>query len=148
MADDVGYGKPPRQSRFKAGISGNPKGRPKRKPLPAADIIDHVLSTLAEYRERGQTKVVTRLELSLKALLTRAINGDTAAAESLLEVRSHAERTSSRFRRYAAPAPRSVAKAAYCTSCDIGERADDGKLGTPTSSLGCRRSHRTAQRET
>ena len=31
MADDdeVGYGKPPRESRWKSGQSGNPKGRPK-----------------------------------------------------------------------------------------------------------------------
>jgi hypothetical protein len=29
----VGYGKPPHQSRFKMGLSGNPKGRP-RRPEP------------------------------------------------------------------------------------------------------------------
>src|ERR1700722_3483085 len=26
---DVGYGKPPRRTRFRKGVSGNPKGRPK-----------------------------------------------------------------------------------------------------------------------
>jgi hypothetical protein len=30
---EIGYGKPPRNGRFKPGVSGNPKGRPKRGPL-------------------------------------------------------------------------------------------------------------------
>lgn len=29
----VGYGKPPKHSRFKAGQSGNPKGRPKKRVM-------------------------------------------------------------------------------------------------------------------
>ena len=32
---EIGYGKPPASGRFRAGVSGNPKGRPKRKPTPA-----------------------------------------------------------------------------------------------------------------
>ena len=30
--DKVGYGKPPKHSRFQPGRSGNPRGRPKKKP--------------------------------------------------------------------------------------------------------------------
>ena len=56
--------------------------------------------------------------------------------------------TSLWFRRYAAPAPRSVVRVTCRRSDDIGARADAGKLGTPTSSLGCRRFRRTAQRAT
>lgn len=29
---DVGYGKPPASSRFRKGVSGNPKGRPRKSP--------------------------------------------------------------------------------------------------------------------
>ena len=37
---EIGYGKPPRNKRFKAGVSGNPRGRPKRGPLVAEEIIE------------------------------------------------------------------------------------------------------------
>ena len=30
--DEVGYGKPPKATRFKKGKSGNPSGRPRRNP--------------------------------------------------------------------------------------------------------------------
>ena len=43
----VGHRKPPKHSRFKKGVSANPKGRRKRKPLLAAgDIVNNVLNAL------------------------------------------------------------------------------------------------------
>ena len=39
---EIGYGKPPASGRFRAGVSGNPKGRPKRKPSPLAERIKTV----------------------------------------------------------------------------------------------------------
>jgi len=45
--DDVGYGKPPKNTRFKAGVSGNPKGRPKRSPMALAEIVGKVLTPLS-----------------------------------------------------------------------------------------------------
>jgi hypothetical protein len=86
---DVGYGKPPRKSRFRSGVSGNPKGRPKRKPSALAGIIRDVLSAPVEYRERGRLKAGTRHELSLKVLVERAIKGDLGAADFILKVRAH-----------------------------------------------------------
>ena len=40
--DVVGYKSPPRAKRYPAGVSGNPKGRPKRKDkgLPCVRILD------------------------------------------------------------------------------------------------------------
>jgi hypothetical protein len=93
MADyHVGYGRPPAGGRFRPGVSGNPKGRPKRKPTPLAEIIKTRLNTPIEYRERGRTKVVTYRELSLKTLVDRAINGDLEAAELALTIRDRAGR--------------------------------------------------------
>ena len=39
---EVGYAKPPKHSRFKAGVSGNPRGRPKREASTIGEIIDRV----------------------------------------------------------------------------------------------------------
>lgn len=88
----VGYGKPPQNSRFKKGVSANPKGRPKRKPLAAGDIVNNVLNAPAEYRERGQTKKATRRELTIRNYLRLALKGDVKAAETLLRLRAHAQR--------------------------------------------------------
>src|SRR5271155_3037151 len=88
----VGYGKPPKKSRFKRGISGNPKGRPKRKSNPLAEIINNVLRASIEYRERGRIKTTTRHELNLKMLIEHAVKGDLGAAELVLKVRDHAQR--------------------------------------------------------
>jgi len=93
MSDDiVGYGKPPKASRFKPGISGNPKGRPKRQAPALAEIIGAALNAPVQYQERGRSKTTTRNELSLRLLVERAVKGDLKAAEFLLNVRSHAQR--------------------------------------------------------
>jgi Family of unknown function (DUF5681) len=88
----VGYGKPPESGRFRAGASGNPKGRPKRKQTPLAEIIKNALNAPIEFRERGRVKVATFRELSLKTLVDRAVSGDLGAAELAVKVLAHAER--------------------------------------------------------
>ena len=89
---EAGYRKPPLSGRFRPGVSGNPKGRPKRKPSPLAERIKTVLNAPVEYRERGRTKVATYLELTLKTVVDRAINGDLGAAEMALKIIARAER--------------------------------------------------------
>jgi hypothetical protein len=93
MVDDsVGYRKPPKHSQFKKGVSANPKGRPKRKPLAASETIDSVLNATAEYRERGRTKAATRRELTIRTHVNLALKGDVKSAETLLKLRAHAQR--------------------------------------------------------
>jgi hypothetical protein len=88
----VGYGKPPTASRFKAGTSGNPRGRPKRQSLSLADIVDRVLAARITYREQGRIKSATRDELCVKMLVDSAIKGDIASAEHILKMYAHAQR--------------------------------------------------------
>jgi hypothetical protein len=57
-----------------------------------ADRINDVMETPMKYRERGQTKVATRRELSLVMLVDQAAKGDISAAEAILNVRQRAER--------------------------------------------------------
>ena len=82
--DDVGYGKPPKHSRFKPGNNANPKGRPKREPSAIAEIIDNVLSALAEYHVRGRIKRARRRELTIKTHVKLALGGDLKSIETLL----------------------------------------------------------------
>lgn len=93
MADyEIGYGKPPRSRRFQQGVSGNPKGRPKKKSSPLAQTINKVLNAPIQYRVRGRTKVTSAQELSLKMLVDRAVSGDLEAAELVIKIRERAER--------------------------------------------------------
>jgi hypothetical protein len=93
MSDyEVGYGKPPKHSRFKKGASPNPEGRRKRKPLAAGAIINNAPNALAEYREQGRVKKATRLELTLRNYVKLALKGDVKAAGMLLRLRAHAQR--------------------------------------------------------
>ncbi|MBR1270312.1 hypothetical protein JQ629_22820 [Bradyrhizobium sp. AUGA SZCCT0222] len=88
---NVGYGKPPTHSRFKQGVSGNPKGRPKREPIDSAGTITGVLNAPIDYREDGKIKQVSRQELGTKLLVQRAMT-DVSAAAALLKARIKAGR--------------------------------------------------------
>jgi hypothetical protein len=57
MSDyDVGYGKPPKHSQFKKGVCPNPRGRGKRQDLNVGEIMNEVLNSKTEFRERGKLK--------------------------------------------------------------------------------------------
>jgi Family of unknown function (DUF5681) len=89
---DVGFAKPPKHTQFKPGTSGNPKGRPKRKPAAAlGEIANCVLNTSVEYREGDRRKKATRHELMLKGLVKQALRGSIAAAERLFKLRTHSQ---------------------------------------------------------
>jgi Family of unknown function (DUF5681) len=85
---------PPTHSRFKKGVSGNRKGRPKRKALVFGDIISKVQNTLTAYREGGRTKWASRLELALKKLVNSALKGDARSAEELFKLLAKASKNS------------------------------------------------------
>jgi Family of unknown function (DUF5681) len=88
---DVGRGRPPKYSRFKPGISGNPKGRPKRRVTALGEITNDVFTAFVGYRDDGRLRKATRHELSVRALVKHALNGEISAAEMLLKLRSKAQ---------------------------------------------------------
>ena len=86
----VGYGNPPRSTRFKKGVSGNPKGRPKNS-LNVATVFTKTLLEKVVINEHGQRKTVTKLEAALKQLTNRAASGDLRAVRQLVELARDAE---------------------------------------------------------
>jgi wobble nucleotide-excising tRNase len=56
--DDIGHGRPPKQSQFKTGVSGNPKGRPKRKPADVSEVIKDTLNAPIQIRNRNLCRVM------------------------------------------------------------------------------------------
>jgi hypothetical protein len=90
MADyEIGYGGPPRHSQFKKGVSANPRGRPRRFNPEIGDVVYSFLSAKAQYREKGQTKQTSRLELAIKHHINAALNGNVASTIMLLKMRAH-----------------------------------------------------------
>jgi hypothetical protein len=76
---DLGYGKPPKDSQFAAGRSGNPKGRPKGSANLAA-ALNRALKEKVEIVEHGRRKSITKLDAAVKAMVNRAVKGDAKAA--------------------------------------------------------------------
>jgi hypothetical protein len=83
-----------KSGRFKKGVSGNPKGRPKRKRkgLLVSHIVSKAQNTPTAYHEGGRTKWASRLELILKKLVNAALGGDPKSADDLFTLRTQAER--------------------------------------------------------
>lgn len=78
-----GYGKPPAATRFKKGMSGNPKGRPKNKHKSVP--YDAVLGQMVTIREDGRERRVTAAEAFLLQLTQRGLAGDSAASRDSLD---------------------------------------------------------------
>jgi hypothetical protein len=80
MADsyEVGYGKPPKDTQFKKGSSGNPKGRPKK-------VRDFDLELLRQSREtivinvNGRPRRISKHEAVSMQLVNKAASGDLPA---------------------------------------------------------------------
>jgi hypothetical protein len=89
-AKSVGYGTPPEATRFRRGVSGNPRGRP-RGSLNVATVFTKTLRERVVINENGQRKTVTKLEAVLKQMVNKAASGDIRAIRELLELARYAE---------------------------------------------------------
>jgi hypothetical protein len=87
-AKNVGYGAPPKHSQFKTGNREYLKRRKKTKP-DIADDITYFLTEIISYREGGKAKTGRRIDVQLLKIKTAALNGDLAAAETLIDMREN-----------------------------------------------------------
>jgi hypothetical protein len=81
-AEQVGYGRPKRSSRFQKGRSGNPRGRPRnrRREIP----YDHVLGQMVTVLEDGKERRITAAEAFIMQLTRKGLQGDSASARASL----------------------------------------------------------------
>jgi hypothetical protein len=98
----VGYGRPPTSSRFAAGTSGNPRGRPRRKETPQVASSQGELSMLhravleagaamVEVRRGDRRGKVSAHAAVVGGLIESAWQGNTRAADMFLRFHQEAE---------------------------------------------------------
>lgn len=80
---DVGYGKPPKHTRFKKGQSGNPKGKPKGHKNFKTDLKE-ALDTRISVRVDGKEKKMTKQRAFIESLLGQSLQGNDRARGHLL----------------------------------------------------------------
>ena len=88
---EVGYGKPPRHTRFEPGRSGNPRGRP-----PGAKnmktLLSKALNELVVVTEPGGRRKVSKREAIVTQLVNRSATADFRAIKILLDIVRDIER--------------------------------------------------------
>ena len=80
---EVGYGKPPRHTRFQKGRSGNPAGRPRGKKN-LATLLSDALDQKIIVVEDGRRKKISKREAIVTQLVNKSASADLKATQIVL----------------------------------------------------------------
>jgi hypothetical protein len=84
---DIGYGKPPKNHRFRRGESGNPSG--KRRKASAPDLkalLERALNKKVRLRQGEQDRILSRGAAGIEQLVDQFAAGDRNARRDLMAV--------------------------------------------------------------
>ena len=81
----VGYGRPPRHTRFEKGRSGNPKGRPSGAKNLSTLFIEALNETVI-IAENGGRRKISKRQAIVKQIVNKAAKGDWRCTKLLLEL--------------------------------------------------------------
>jgi hypothetical protein len=86
----VGYGRPPQETQFKKGKSGNPSGRPRGKHR-FAETLERILSEKVMVKRNKRRQMVTKSEALCRKLVDRALAGDARSLDQLTGLLPHVD---------------------------------------------------------
>jgi hypothetical protein len=82
---EVGYGKPPKSSRWRKGQSGNRRGRQKGTRNLKTELSEE-LSEIISIKEQGTARTISKQRALIKAMMAKAVQGDTRAANLMINM--------------------------------------------------------------
>ena len=95
--DTVGYKNPPKDTQFKPGQSGNPKGRPKGARNLKTDLMEELGEKIV-VTENGQQRTISKQQALVKAMMAKGMKGDTAAGKAIFNLALGFEQVTSQER--------------------------------------------------
>jgi len=81
----VGYGRPPRHTRYEKGRSGNPKGRPSGSKNMST-LFTEALNETVIIAENGGRRKISKRQAIVKQIVNKAAKGDWRCTKLLLEL--------------------------------------------------------------
>lgn len=81
----VGYGRPPAANQFKAGQSGNPKGRPKGS-RNMITLLREELEAKVLVTENGVQKRMSKGQVAVRQQMDKAVKGDSRAFQTIMKL--------------------------------------------------------------
>ena len=85
---EVGYGRPPRETRFVKGQSGNPSGKRKAVRSPVSEL-EQFLDTPIVVIEKGRRKTMRPMEIVRTKVFQLAAQGDLRASKLMFDLEKH-----------------------------------------------------------
>ncbi len=82
---EVGYCKPPEDTRFKPGQSGNHKGRP-RDARNLRTAVREALQEKVEIREGSRTRRISKMDAIIQVTLNKGLKGDPKGLAAIVQL--------------------------------------------------------------